>query len=74
VLTAIHDSCIVLYIMNALTKAASDLGKARRQLDIAMKAAKDAAIAAHGDGVTEVDIAQTIGVNRMTIRKWLGKL
>jgi transposase len=60
--------------MNALTKAASDLGKARRQLDIAMKAAKDAAIAAHGDGVTEVDIAQTIGVNRMTVRKWLGKL
>jgi hypothetical protein len=40
----------------------------------APKAAKDAAIAAHGDGVTEVDIAQTIGVNRMTVRKWLGKL
>jgi hypothetical protein len=73
VLTAIHDLCILVY-MNALTKAASDLGKARRQLDIAMKAAKDAAIAAHGDGVTEVDIAQTIGVNRMTVRKWLGKL
>jgi DNA-binding GntR family transcriptional regulator len=39
-----------------------------------MSAAKDAAVAAHGDGLTEVDLAQILSVNRMTIRKWLGKL
>ncbi|AGB26871.1 hypothetical protein Mycsm_06756 (plasmid) [Mycobacterium sp. JS623] len=60
--------------MSALKKASSDVAKARRQLDLAMTAAKDAAIAAHRDGVTEVDLAQILGVNRMTIRKWLGKL
>jgi hypothetical protein len=48
--------------------------KGRLQPDGAMSAAKDAAVAAHGDGLTEVDLAQILSVNRMTIRKWLGKL
>ncbi|MDG4666058.1 helix-turn-helix domain-containing protein [Mycobacterium sp. 236(2023)] len=38
-----------------------------------MSSAADAAIAAHAEGMTEVDLAQHLGVNRMTIRKWLGK-
>jgi predicted transcriptional regulator len=59
--------------MDELKKAASKIGKARSDLQVAMNAAKDAAIAAHADGVTEVEIAVNLGVNRMTIRKWLGK-
>jgi hypothetical protein len=32
-----------------------------------------ASVAAHADGMTEVDLAQHLGVNRMTIRRWSGK-
>jgi hypothetical protein len=31
------------------------------------------AVAAHAEGMTEVDLAQHLGVNRLTVRKWLGK-
>lgn len=71
-LTAIHAVCAVVY-MNELKKAARDLTNARVRLADAMKFAADVAVAAHAEGVTEVDLAQHLGVNRMTIRKWLGK-
>jgi transposase len=59
--------------MDELKKAARDLTKARASLADAMKFAADVAVAAHAEGATEVDLAQHLGVNRMTIRKWLGK-
>jgi uncharacterized protein YjcR len=59
--------------MNELKRAARDLTNARARLAEAMSAAADVAVAAHADGMTEVDLAQHLGVNRMTIRKWLGK-
>ena len=71
-LIAIHALCIVLY-MNELKRAASNLTKARARLAETMDAAAEVAVQAHADGVTEVDLAQILGVNRMTIRKWLGK-
>lgn len=27
----------------------------------------------HGEGVPETEIARVLGVNRMTVRRWLGK-
>jgi transposase-like protein len=39
-----------------------------------MRDSEQAAIAAHQDGAAETEIARTLGVNRMTIRRWLGKL
>jgi uncharacterized protein YjcR len=36
-------------------------------------ACKRAAIKAHAAGMTEVDLAAALGVNRLTIRRWLGK-
>jgi DNA-binding transcriptional regulator YiaG len=59
--------------MNELQRAARDLTKARARLADAMSSAADVAVAAHAEGMTEVDLAQYLGVNRMTIRKWLGK-
>ena len=59
--------------MNELKKAARDLTNARARLADAMKFAADVAVTAHAEGVTEVDLTQHLGVNRMTIRKWLGK-
>lgn len=59
--------------MNRLTKAARDLTKARDTLAKAMEFAAEVAIEAHAEGMTEVQLAQHLGVNRMTIRKWLGK-
>ncbi len=71
-LTSIHVECIVLD-MNSLTKAARDLTKARDTLAKAMEFAAEVAVEAHAEGMTEVQLAQHLGVNRMTIRKWLGK-
>lgn len=59
--------------MDDLKKAARDLTNARARLSQAMEFAAQVAVAAHADGMTEVDLAQHLGVNRMTIRKWLGK-
>jgi uncharacterized protein YjcR len=59
--------------MHELKKAARDLTNARAHLAEAMKFAADVAVAAYAEGMTEVDLAQHLGVNRMTIRKWLGK-
>jgi uncharacterized protein YjcR len=39
-----------------------------------MTGAEAAARTAWESGVTEVEIAQTLGVDRMTVRKWRGKL
>jgi hypothetical protein len=57
-----------------------DLAKAGRKLRLARKAADDAYEAARlvalekiADGVPEAVVARELGVNRMTVRKWLGK-
>jgi transposase-like protein len=57
-----------------LELAARKLRSARQRLDTAMQAAEQAAITAHAKGAPETDIARTLGVNRMTVRRWLGKL
>lgn len=57
-----------------LAGAARNLRAARTRLETAMHAAADAAATADRDGVPETEIARTLGVNRMTVRRWLGKL
>jgi transposase len=39
-----------------------------------MDKARTAALDAHADGIPETEIAKVLGVNRMTVRRWLGKL
>jgi DNA invertase Pin-like site-specific DNA recombinase len=50
------------------------LQKARASLAAAVEAARIEAIDLHALGVPETEIARTLGVNRMTVRRWLGKL
>lgn len=57
----------------SLPKAARGLRAARRRLDAAMAAAEQAAIEAHSAGTAETVIARELDVNRMTVRRWLGK-
>lgn len=57
-----------------LVLAARGLKAARGKLDRAMEVAREAAIAAYTDGAAETEIARALGVNRMTVRRWLGKL
>jgi DNA invertase Pin-like site-specific DNA recombinase len=57
-----------------LARAARNLRAARQRLETAMQDAESAATAAHSDGTPETEIARTLGVNRMTVRRWLGKL
>lgn len=57
-----------------IEQAARDLRAARRRLDTAMQTAEQVAITARADGVPETEIARALGVNRMTVRRWLGKL
>ncbi|ODQ90265.1 hypothetical protein BHQ17_17535 [Mycolicibacterium holsaticum] len=59
--------------MDPITKAGRDLTKARQELKKAMEFAAEVAIEAHAEGMTEVELSTRLAVNRMTIRKWLGK-
>lgn len=56
-----------------LDRAGGDLLYARQMLDACMWRAEKAAIKAAAKGIPETEIAQKLGVNRMTVRKWLGK-
>lgn len=60
--------------MTDLDRAGRKLRSARKGLKDAMTEAESTARAAWESGVTEVEIAQTLGVDRMTVRKWRGKL
>lgn len=53
--------------------AARKLRKARLNLESAMRFAQKVGLAMLAEGHTEVDVAQQLGVNRMTVRKWAGK-
>lgn len=57
-----------------LKTAARNLRAARDKLTTATAAAETAAITAHDDGTPETEIARMLGVNRMTVRRWLGKM
>lgn len=57
-----------------LGRAGRNLRSARQRLEIAMKAAEQAAISSYAEGVPETRIAEELNVNRMTVRRWLGKL
>lgn len=57
----------------SLNSAGKNLADVRAARDEAFKKAKLEAITASEAGVTEVAIARTLGVDRMTIRKWVGK-
>ncbi|MEN6544515.1 MAG: hypothetical protein ABFE07_00565 [Armatimonadia bacterium] len=56
-----------------LQRVARKLLRARDTLAAVMNEATDAADAANMAGVPEAEIARTLGVDRMTVRKWLGK-
>lgn len=56
-----------------LAEAGSALMAARYAADEALREAKAVALKALKAGVTEVDVATSLGVDRMTVRKWAGK-
>jgi DNA-binding GntR family transcriptional regulator len=49
------------------------LAKARTAVTEALRVAEVVARSAHHEGVPETQIAEELGVDRMTVRKWLGK-
>ena len=60
-------------MMTELERAGQKLRSARKAEGAAMEKAKAAAIDAVAEGVTEVQVARILGVDRMTVRKWSGK-
>lgn len=56
-----------------IVQAADDIGKARANLKRAMERAQQVASDMSTDGWTEVAIGKALGVNRLTVRRWLGK-
>ena len=56
-----------------LADAGSKLCRARYDADNALAEAKRVGLKALAEGVTEVDVARSLGVDRMTVRKWRGK-
>jgi DNA-binding transcriptional regulator LsrR (DeoR family) len=59
--------------MDPIKKAGRDITNARQALAKAMEFAAEVAVEAHTEGMTEVELSTRLAVNRMTIRKWLGK-
>lgn len=59
--------------MTDLEKIARRIARNREQWDQIAVDAEAAVITAHAGGMSEVEIARTLGVNRTTVRKWLGK-
>lgn len=59
--------------MIPLTKAATELRQAKTRLEQAKHRAADLAEQAARDGIPETEIARILGVNRLTVRSWLGK-
>lgn len=59
--------------MNELTAAGKKLALAQKRLDEAKAVAKAAAVKAHSEQIYETTITATLGVDRMTVRRWLGK-
>lgn len=49
------------------------LARARAAAAEASRIAQIMAQAAHSEGVSETRIAEELGVDRMTVRRWLGK-
>jgi predicted transcriptional regulator len=49
------------------------LAKARAVVVECSRVAQVLARSAHGEGVAETRIAEELGVDRMTVRKWIGK-
>jgi DNA-binding GntR family transcriptional regulator len=60
--------------MTNLDRAGRKLRSARNSLKEAMTGAEVTARQAASEGVSEVQIAKSLGVDRMTVRRWLGKL
>jgi DNA-binding protein Fis len=54
-------------------KVAKSLVKARADLVHVLKEAELETTVLHDQGVPETQIAKLLGVDRMTVRKWLGK-
>jgi DNA invertase Pin-like site-specific DNA recombinase len=57
----------------ALAAGARQLKAANEKLEVAKAHARTAAIVANDDGISESEIARALGVNRLTVRRWLGK-
>lgn len=56
-----------------LERAGRKLRSARKAQKAAIEGAQAAALEALEQGYTEVEVAATLGVDRMTVRKWAGK-
>lgn len=56
-----------------LIRVGRDLQAARTKLEAAMHRAAEWAEQAHAGGMPETEIARLLGVNRLTVRRWLGK-
>jgi transposase len=59
--------------MNELHLAGKNLSQAQKKLDEAKARAKAAANAAYAEGTYETTITAILDVDRMTVRRWLGK-
>jgi len=60
-------------IVDRLDAAGSLLADLSSRLASAKREARDAAVEAVAQGVSEREVARRIRVDRMTLRRWLGK-
>ncbi|PJE22361.1 MAG: hypothetical protein CK431_17015 [Mycobacterium sp.] len=75
---ATRDAALVAaarYLAGALTPADAGrtLARARARATAALAAARQVAVMAVADGASEAETARDVGVDRMALRRWLGK-
>jgi hypothetical protein len=56
-----------------LEKIGRQLARDRAKADVTNQTARTAAIEAHQAGIAETRIAAALKVDRLTVRRWLGK-
>lgn len=56
-----------------VAKVGSKLARARAKTNEVLEEARLTGLAALAAGMTEVDVSKSLGVDRMTVRKWQGK-
>lgn len=73
----LQDPGRVVYMTDSrqdVKKTGARFARKRQERDEARDALRAAVVAAVADGVSEVEVSELAGVDRMTVRSWLGKL
>ena len=66
-----HDECVPHRVTDDLRQASADYRDAQRRLDNARERLRVSVVGAVKAGMSQSEVARIVGVDRLTIRKWI---